>query len=160
MNDLALYNEIKTARAGAVFSVHYVNPVIFDQLEEDGVPVILINNSNFQDRYWSILTDDIQGAYDGTKHLLDLGHRRIAYGEYKRSATTSVVRDRYFGFKRALDDGNIPFSEEYLISIDTTTTSVPSSTRLCWIWAFASRRTFPCCALGTSWITGNLSSPV
>ncbi len=118
LNDLALYNEIKTARAGAVFSVHYVNPVLFDQLEEDGVPVILVNNSNFQDRYWSVLTDDIQGAYEGAKHLLDLGHRRIAYGEYKRSDTTSVVRDRYFGFKRALDDGNIPFPEERHITVD------------------------------------------
>jgi DNA-binding LacI/PurR family transcriptional regulator len=118
LNDLALYNEIKTARAGVVFSVHYVNLTLFDQLEENGVPVILVNNSNFQDRYWSVLTDDIQGAYDGTRHLLDLGHRRIGYGEYKRSDITSVVRDRYFGFKRALDEENIPFPEERYISVD------------------------------------------
>lgn len=118
LSDLALYNEIKTARAGAVFSVHYQNPALFDQLEEDGVPVILVNNSNFQDRYWSVLTDDIQGSYEGTKLLLRLGHRNLAYGEYERVEAISVVKDRFFGFKRALDEANLPFPEERRISVD------------------------------------------
>ncbi|MDX9958521.1 MAG: LacI family DNA-binding transcriptional regulator [Spirochaetia bacterium] len=118
LDDTALYNEIRAARVGAVFSIHYVNPVLFDEFEKMGIPVIILNNNNYQDRYWSVLTDDIQGTYEGTRHLLGLGHRRFAYAEYRRPESGSVVRDRFFGFKRALDEVGIDFSEDSRITVD------------------------------------------
>jgi LacI family transcriptional regulator len=117
INDMALYHEIKNIHAGAVFSIHYVNPDLFDQLEEDGIPVILLNNSNFQNRYWSVLTDDVQGAFEGTKHLVSLGHSNIAYMEYARTDLTSVVKDRYFGFRQALEESGIYSPAHHRISI-------------------------------------------
>lgn len=114
LTDIALYNEIRTAKAGAVFSVHYVNPELFQRLEEDGTPVIVLNNTNYQDRFWSVLTDDIQGAQEGTEHLIKLGHRRIAFADYKRQIQ-GVVRDRLYGFTRAMESAGLSFSRDYHI---------------------------------------------
>lgn len=118
LDDVALYNEIRAARVGAVFAIHYVNPVLFDELEKMGIPVITLNNNNYQDRYWSVLTDDIQGAYEGTRHLIGLGHRHFAYAEYERPLFGSVVQDRFFGFKRALDEADIHFRSDQRITVD------------------------------------------
>ena len=60
--------EIIASGAGAVFAVHYVNEQLFDELEHAGIPVIILNNSNFQKQYFSVLVDDIQGAYEGTSY--------------------------------------------------------------------------------------------
>jgi LacI family transcriptional regulator len=114
LNDIALYNEIKTAGAGAVFSVHYVNPELFDRLEDDGVPVIILNNNNFQNRFWSVLTDDTQGAFEGTGLLLGLGHSRIAFADYKRHYM-GVVKDRLYGFTRALENRGLELPPDYHI---------------------------------------------
>jgi DNA-binding LacI/PurR family transcriptional regulator len=122
LTDIALYNEIKTAKAGAVFSVHYVNPELFEKLESDGVPVIVINNNNYQDRFWSVLTDDVQGSFEGTNRLIELGHTRIAYADYKRTYQ-GVVRDRFFGFKRALEGHSLQFPDRYHIYVDLRDTA-------------------------------------
>jgi len=118
LDDVALYNEIRAARVGAVFAIHYVNPVLFDEFEKMGIPVIVLNNNNYQDSFWSVLTDDVQGAYDGTRHLISLGHRQFAYAEYERPDFCSVVRDRFFGFTRALEEAGIAFREDRRITVD------------------------------------------
>jgi DNA-binding LacI/PurR family transcriptional regulator len=118
LDDAALYNEIRAARVGAVFAIHYMNPLLFDELEKMGIPVIVLNNNNYQDRYWSVLTDDVQGAFDGTMHLISLGHRHLAYAEYERPEFSSVMRDRYFGFRRALDEAGLVFTEDKRITVD------------------------------------------
>lgn len=116
LDDQSLYNEIKTTRVGAVFSIHYVNTDLFDRLESEGIPVILINNSNYQDRYWSVLTDDIQGAYEATKALIELGHRRIAYAEYVRDYN-GVVADRFHGYRLALEQFYIALPENLKLTV-------------------------------------------
>ena len=103
---------------GAPFAIHYVNLVVFDELEKIGIPVITLNNNNYQDRYCSVLTDDVQGAYEGTRHLLSLGHQHFAYAEYERSLFGSVVRDRFFGFKFALDEAGIDFRSDQRITVE------------------------------------------
>jgi DNA-binding LacI/PurR family transcriptional regulator len=118
LDDAALYNEIRAARVGAVFAIHYMNPVLFDEFEKLGIPVIVLNNNNHQDRYWSVLTDDVQGAFDGTRHLISLGHRHFAYAEYERPDFGSVMRDRFFGFKRALDEAGLVFPGDRRITVD------------------------------------------
>ncbi|MFH2113149.1 MAG: hypothetical protein ABIJ86_01415 [Spirochaetota bacterium] len=56
-----------------VFSIHFINPELFDEFGKMGIPVIILNN-NYQDRFRSVLSDDVQGANDGTRHLVGLGH--------------------------------------------------------------------------------------
>lgn len=110
--------KIIASGTGAIFSIHYGNPGLFTQLEDQGIPVIVINNSSYQDRFHSVCVDDFQGAYEGALYLIKLGHKRITYVEYKRPDIPSVLADRFIGFKKALDERKMFFSTDNRITID------------------------------------------
>lgn len=56
-----------------------------------------------------ITCDGSRVAYIAVKHLFDLGHERIAYiGERENEA-------RFLGYKKALEEKNIPIDERYVI---------------------------------------------
>lgn len=105
------------SEAGAVLSIHYGNSELFEKLEDMGIPVILINNSNFQDKFTTVCVDDFQGAYEGTRHLITLGHKNILYIEYLRTHMTSVLEDRFVGFKKAVDEFGIDFNDTMRLSV-------------------------------------------
>jgi DNA-binding LacI/PurR family transcriptional regulator len=109
--------EIRASKSGAVFSIGYSNESLFPRLEEFGIPLIVVNNSHFQDRYCSVLADDIQGTYEGALRFIENGHARIAYLEYRRPTLPTVVRDRWFGFQKALDERGIAFPDEWRITV-------------------------------------------
>ena len=73
------------------------------QLEQMGVPVILINRSSYA---FSVGTDSVDGARQATEHLLNLNHRRIAYIGGTRSAEESLERQK--GYLQALQARGIP----------------------------------------------------
>jgi LacI family transcriptional regulator len=106
------------SKVGALFSIDFGNQELFRQLEERGIPVVVINNSDFQSQFCTICVDNFQGAYEGTKHLLELGHTTIAYVEYHRSDILSLVNDRFIGFKKAIDENHLTFHDDYRIIVD------------------------------------------
>jgi LacI family transcriptional regulator len=55
----------------------------------------------------SVVVDNVHGAYEATRHLLSLGHRRIALvnGPLRFPST----RQREEGFLRALNEASVPF---------------------------------------------------
>ena len=59
----------------------------------------------------TIITDNQLGGYFATRHLLDLGHRRIACITGPSSSITPSA-DRMPGYRQALEDMGIPFHEE------------------------------------------------
>jgi LacI family transcriptional regulator len=66
-------------------------------MDNRGIPVIIINNLTYIDKFTTIGVDDFQGAYIGAKHLLKLGHKNILFVDYKRDAMPSIVDDRFYG---------------------------------------------------------------
>jgi len=113
-----VFKKITTAQAGAVFSLHYAKKDLFYKLERIGVPVIILHNCDFQDKFSSVSFDDLQGAYEATSYLLKLGHTRIAYVEYEHKDLFSIKNDRFFGFKKAIDEYHAEFNKRLKISID------------------------------------------
>lgn len=63
----------------------------------------------------SVITDDGQGAFDATQHLLSLGHRRIAY--LSSAISHSLANDRYNGYLRALRAAGIKPDKRWLRQI-------------------------------------------
>ena len=63
---------VTSSRVGALYLEH---------LERIGVPVVLINNHNEESgRYtFSVSVDNQHGGHLATRHLIERGHRRIAY---------------------------------------------------------------------------------
>ena len=105
------------AGVGAVFAVQYANADAFTELTHRGIRVVVINNGGFQDQFHSVCVDDFQGAYEGTRTLLSLGHRVIAFVEYERPEHPGVVADRFIGFRKALEEHRAPFAAEQRITI-------------------------------------------
>jgi DNA-binding LacI/PurR family transcriptional regulator len=64
-----------------------------------------------------VLADDIQGNYEGALKLIERGHTRIAYLEYRRPTLPTIVRERYFGFSNALAEKGLAFPEERRITV-------------------------------------------
>ena len=56
----------------------------------------------------SLRVDDLGGGYLATKHLVDLGHRRVAHFTWDDVPLEGEVPDagnaRYRGYRRALDE--------------------------------------------------------
>jgi LacI family transcriptional regulator len=73
----------------------------------------------FVDRRFSSLSglfvgvDNAGGAYLGTRHLIEKGHRRL--GILAGFARLSTMREREAGFRRALDEAGLPVREEWII---------------------------------------------
>jgi LacI family transcriptional regulator len=83
-------------------------------LLSSGVPVVLANFSHNGLTHTYI--DDVAGGYMATKHLIELGHRRIAFigdpSENPYGFTSSV--DRCRGFRSAMADYALPIPTEYV----------------------------------------------
>ncbi len=117
-----IIERIRKANVRGLFSIHYGNEKVFEAVEDSGVPVVIINNSNYQTRFHSVCADEYQGAYEGTKYLLELGHRSIAFIDYVRSDLSTQISDCYIGFTKALaefqiDPGEMPHLSLHLHEI-------------------------------------------
>ncbi len=86
------------------------------QLAQSRVPIVLVDaNHPSLTSLNRVIVDDVAGGYLATKHLLELGHRRIGYIsdllETPFNFTSS--RDRLQGYRQALADAGVPIGEEY-----------------------------------------------
>ena len=79
-----------------------------------GIPTVLVDAAH--PRLSHIIIDDCEGGYNATKHLIDLGHRKIAYISdlmHENPFNFQPVLDRYRGYRKALEEANIPFRPDY-----------------------------------------------
>ncbi len=58
--------------------------------------------------------DNFGAAYDMTRYLLELGHRRVAFAGSMLN-TVSRVRKLFNGYSKALEERGIPLREEYIV---------------------------------------------
>jgi LacI family transcriptional regulator len=85
------------------------------ELANRGVPVVLIDDRiEHRDRdFPSIGTTNVQGAFDATRHLLNLGRRRIAI--ITGPMDQDVAKNRLAGYRRALEHAGLPYREELVV---------------------------------------------
>jgi len=57
--------------------------------------------------------DNSEAMRKAVDHLVHLGHRNIMY--ISESLQLTSLRDRFYGFKRGLEEHNIPLQDEYII---------------------------------------------
>jgi len=84
-----------------------------EAMQRAGVPVVLIDTRAAG--LGSTAVDDCLGGYVATRHLIDLGHRRIAYVSDPLDTPFNFTssRDRLVGYRRALLEVGIPFRPTY-----------------------------------------------
>ena len=78
------------------------DPVRFEPGALGGVPLVLASRSFDGTVADAVLLDDVRGAFEATRRMLDEGHRRIAYLGNRVSVATG--RRRLEGFERAHRD--------------------------------------------------------
>lgn len=80
----------------------------------DGYPIVSI------DRYYesvpvsSVVSDNQSGEYEAAKYLLRLGHRNIAFISDSRIEDATSVRNRYFGYCKALKESGLEVRPEFV----------------------------------------------
>jgi DNA-binding LacI/PurR family transcriptional regulator len=125
--DLVLYNVETTDKRDACFRELPISQrfdglllIALPPTDEDvalfhqaGIPVVLVDA--YHPALSHVVIDDIRGGYIATKHLIELGHTRIAYISDPLESPfrfTSSLR-RYQGYRQALDEAAIAFRPEY-----------------------------------------------
>jgi DNA-binding LacI/PurR family transcriptional regulator len=79
----------------------------------EGIPTVLIDA--YQPNLHRLIIDDIDGGYLATKHLIELGHQKIAIiSDYiDNPLGFSSTSDRHKGYRKALEEAGIPFKPVY-----------------------------------------------
>jgi LacI family transcriptional regulator, galactose operon repressor len=79
---------------------------LLDEVVRQGTPVVIVDRVRDVDSHCSVAVDDVLGGRLAIEHLVDLGHRRIAFvGGPER---IGQVRDRRRGAQAALADAGLP----------------------------------------------------
>jgi LacI family transcriptional regulator len=82
-------------------------------IQKQGIPVVVLDRLVPDVQVDTVRTDNKAGAYNLTRHLLDLGHRRIAMLAGPHGVSTSV--DRVAGYRQALTDAGLPESAFFIL---------------------------------------------
>jgi DNA-binding LacI/PurR family transcriptional regulator len=81
-------------------------------LEEMGVPIVLVNNQNPGTYVHAVMIGNVEGSRAATKHLIDMGHKRIAYIGDQSGFQSDT--ERFAGYRAALSASRIPFKQELI----------------------------------------------
>ena len=82
----------------------------FRLLQAHRMPVVVMDRRVAARNVDSVLCDSEAGAYALTRHLVDLGHRRIAVLTGRRNISTST--DRVAGCRRALEEAGLTLDDD------------------------------------------------
>ena len=87
-------------------------------------PIVTIDKYFTDIEMSSVSTDNFGGAYDAVSYLCRLGHRKIAYLAINQLENESSVRQRFFGYCKALYDNGIQYDESIVrLGFDVNTDS-------------------------------------
>lgn len=114
--EIAAVNMLRSKRVdGVIVTSSRVGAFYQEHLERIGAPIVLINNhSENGGRYtYSVSVDNQHGGHLATRHLTQLGHRRIAY--VSRPSDYRSNLGRLAGYRQALNEAGIPFDPDLVV---------------------------------------------
>ena len=75
-------------------------------------PIVLIDRVPLGYTGDAVMTDNFSAAYDGTRHLIELGHRRVAIITGHLNLSNGL--DRLEGFRKALQEEHLALPDKYV----------------------------------------------
>lgn len=81
-------------------------------LQAYNVPVVMIDKVSNRMESAKIICDDYEGAYYATKHLINVGKKKIAH--ITGSLEPHTTKERYKGFEAAIKDHDLPFYPTFI----------------------------------------------
>lgn len=122
--DLAIVKERELD--GLVVVGGYEGSPTVDYIKQLNVPCVFIDSyiNDTDEELYQVCIDDKVGAYQATKHLLELGHEKIAVllGDVPLNLIQryGVLHERLLGYKEALAEEGISFDPNLIIQYPTS----------------------------------------
>jgi DNA-binding LacI/PurR family transcriptional regulator len=106
--EMSLVQALRERRVdGIIVASSRVGALYAEDLATANIPIVLLNNQQAGDFAHSVSIDNVDGAEQATSHLIQLGHRRIAYIGDRLGMHSDDERCR--GYRSALERTGIPF---------------------------------------------------
>lgn len=91
----------------------------FESMKKLGIPLVLIDSYVDDPDICSVGLEDEQGGYIATKHLLENGHRVIAFAS-PSIQPGGVIEQRLRGYQRALSEYGVPYDSSLIFTQEIT----------------------------------------
>lgn len=83
----------------------------YDGLIHRRFPLVFIDRVPIGFTRGAVVSDNVGGAYEATRHLIEIGHTRIAIITGELRLSNGI--DRVEGFRKAMQEAHLPVREEY-----------------------------------------------
>ncbi|MEW6047130.1 MAG: LacI family DNA-binding transcriptional regulator [Bacillota bacterium] len=121
-----------------IMTPRHAGPLSLLERNVDGVPpVVVVDHRSQGSRFPHIAVDNLKGAMEATRYLIQKGYRRIAFITGELSIQSAV--DRLRGYRLALEEAGVGYDPAFVVHGDFLT---PSGYRAVREW-LEQRRTLP-----------------
>ncbi|MCL5073517.1 MAG: LacI family transcriptional regulator [Actinobacteria bacterium] len=98
------------------FSMEESDEKVLNNLKKKEIHFVLIENEMFKDKFLCVNTNNYKAGYDGTKYLIEKGHKNIAFIGFNRFSDQINVRKK--GYLDALGEYSIKSDESIIFETD------------------------------------------
>ncbi len=107
----------QTQRLRGVLFAHYGEEKLLRRTEGLDLPAVLLDHDIGRSRIPSVRDDSFEGARLVVRHLAGLGHRRIAFANWRQE---ELNRWRLQGYRQGLRDAGLPRRRVWELSVELT----------------------------------------
>ncbi|MBA2133527.1 LacI family DNA-binding transcriptional regulator [Capillibacterium thermochitinicola] len=101
---------------GLILLAPRVNDDLIRELSRNNYPFVVVGRVNGMQHHYAVNNDNIQAAYTAVRHLLNLGHRRIAF--LNGPSEYTFCQDRYQGYCMALQEFGVAVDPRYVRNLE------------------------------------------
>lgn len=114
-SERAIFDSMKSRRIDGLIlaTAHIEDPIVEDCIEEQ-LPVVLVNRTIDTHDVSEVINNDELGIQLAVSHLIELGHKQIAF--LGGPQNTSTGRDRYRAFRNLADNGQFELDPDLCAS--------------------------------------------
>lgn len=114
-SERAIFDSMKSRRIDGLIlaTAHIEDPIVEDCIEEQ-LPVVLVNRTIDTHDVTEVINNDELGIQLAVSHLIELGHKQIAF--LGGPQNTSTGRDRYRAFRNLADNGQFELDPDLCAS--------------------------------------------
>ncbi|MDD5644619.1 MAG: GntR family transcriptional regulator [bacterium] len=115
IDDTANFKLVNENKVDGLLLVGEMPHAFISDIKDKGIPLVLIDHYINDLGLDAVVTENEKGAYQIVKYLIDLGHRKIGF--WGASLDHGTFMERFKGYKRALSDYGIKFSENLVETV-------------------------------------------
>lgn len=104
---------LQTWNMDGLFFTGIFKDKFFDSVAGLHIPVVLIDSYVRTSQFCNVGLEDFTGSYNATRHLIEKGHRHIAFAS-PNIKDGGVLQERFLGYKAALAEASIPFDKSLI----------------------------------------------